>query len=116
VRDDVVHPGHKRCSISLGAKDPHWLPVVGAAGWLLISRDKRIRGRPALRMAMIDQGVRALFLTKSGNLSRWDQLQMVVRYWEQIEALAQLEGPFAYSLTTQGVSRQPLRDPRQDPS
>lgn len=112
VRDDVVHPGHRRCGVAIGAKDPDWLPEIGAAGLLLISRDKRIRGRPALRIAMIQHGVRAVFLTKSGNMNRWEQLQLVVRSWDQIEALTQVDGPFAFSLTARGVSRQPLRDPR----
>ena len=116
VRDDVVHPGHRRCSIPIGAKDPDWLPTVGQAGWLLISRDKRIRARPALRIAMIEHGVRAVFLTKSGNMNRWEQLQLVVQHWARIEALTELDGPFAYSVTTRGVSAQPLRDPRLDRS
>jgi hypothetical protein len=114
VRDDVVHPGHIRCPVALGAKDPQWIPVVGERGWLLISRDKRIRRRPAFRIQLIDAGVRAVFLTSAGHMKRWERLRLVVRFWDQIEALTDQPGPFAHSLTTGGVSAQPLRDPREE--
>lgn len=112
VRDDVVYPGHQRCKIAAGAKDGQWVPLVGAEGWLLISRDRKILTRPVQRISLIDNGVRAVFLTKAGHLSRWDQMRLVVQHWERIEALAEEEGPFAYSLTSRGVSAEPLKDPR----
>jgi hypothetical protein len=113
VREDVIYPGHVRCPIAPGEKDAVWAPKVGEAGWLLISRDKRILQRPVERMSLIDNGVRALSLTKSGNMDRWEQLRLVVRHWDRIEALTQDAGPFAYALTGIGVSKTPLRDPRK---
>lgn len=112
VRDDIVHPGHTRCPIARGALDPKWLPVVGEHDWLLISRDKRLRTKPVEKLKLIDAGIRAIVLTGSGNMSRWDQLRLVMRFWDQIEDLTTQSGPFVRSLTARGVSAQPLRDPR----
>lgn len=112
VRDDIVHPGHIRCPVPRGALDPQWLPVVGDRDWLLISRDKRLRTNPVEKMKLIDVGIRAVILTSAGNMNRWEQLRLVVRYWDQIEDLTSQPGPFVHSLTAGGVSAQPLRDPR----
>jgi hypothetical protein len=112
VRDDVVHPGHVRCPISRGELDLKWLPVVGAAGWLLISRDKRLRTKPVEKVKLIDAGIRAVILTSGGNMNRWSQLQLVVRFWDQIDELTARPGPFVHALTAHGVSALPLRDPR----
>ena len=47
VRKDVVHPGHRRCpEIRPQTPDSVWLPIVGDAGWIAISRNKRIRYNP----------------------------------------------------------------------
>jgi hypothetical protein len=40
--------------VSKGATDTQWLPVVGAAGLVVLTRDKRIRGRPLERKALLD--------------------------------------------------------------
>ena len=112
VRDDVTFPGHSKCPIPRGTKDPQWLPTVGSEGWLLISRDKCLRTRPAEKMRLIDAGIRAVVLTSAGNMSRWEQLRLLVRYWDQVQGLLESPGPFIYSLTSRGVGAQPLRDPR----
>ena len=51
-RDDIVHPGHRLVpEVPLGAADLDWLPLVGRMHWIVLSRDRRIRSRPAeLRM------------------------------------------------------------------
>jgi len=112
VRDDVVHPGHVHCPIPRGALDSQWLPIVGERDWLLISRDKRLRTKPAEKIKLIDAEIRAVVLTGAGNMSRWEQLRLVVRFWDQIEALTSQTGPFVHAVTGGGVSAQPLQDPR----
>lgn len=112
VRTDVIHPGHKRCPIVLGTKDVHWLPYIGQEGLLLITRDNRIRHRAAEKHAFLAHEVKGLFLTKSGSMSRWDMLRMVVQYWGKIEPLADEKGPFAYSLTRAGLRALELPAPR----
>ena len=39
------------------AKETEWLPEIGRRGWLVITRDKRIRSRPGERKALLDAGV-----------------------------------------------------------
>jgi len=64
VRADVVHPDHPRCGVKKGDLDTTWLPAIGDARLILITRDKRIRYRPAEKRLMLAHGVRAVFLTE----------------------------------------------------
>jgi hypothetical protein len=49
-----------------GTKDVDWLPIVGARGWVLITKDKNIRKREIELRALRAAGVRAFVLTASG--------------------------------------------------
>lgn len=47
-RDDIVHPGHPLVpEAPLGTADLNWVPLVGRMRWIVLSRDRRIRSRPA---------------------------------------------------------------------
>jgi hypothetical protein len=48
-------------------KDTEWLKDVGAWGWLVISRDKKIRTRPGERRALLENNVGAFYLTHTDN-------------------------------------------------
>jgi hypothetical protein len=61
VRGDVTWPGGPGGMVPQGAKDPQWLPIVGKAGLVLLTRDKRIRKRPVERKALLGSGLRACF-------------------------------------------------------
>ena len=112
VRTDVIHPGHRRCPITLGTKDVRWLPYVGEEGLLLITRDNMIRCRAVEKQIFLASEVEGLFLTKSGSMSRWDMLRMVVQHWGKIEPLVEEKGPFFYSLTQAGVRKLTLPVPQ----
>lgn len=104
VRDDVVHPGHLDLpDIPLGAKDPDWLPLVGADGHdlVVITRDSGIRSKPAEYKLYVDNGVRAFFLTGKKDMTKWDKFVMLVKMWDRIEAKVAKSGagPWAISLT-----------------
>jgi hypothetical protein len=104
VRGDVTWPGGPGGLVPQGAKDPEWLPVVGKAGMVLLTRDKRIRSRPVERMALLDSGLRACFQTTGGQLNLFEQLQLWLRFWSDIEDLvAQEPGPWLASVTRAGV-------------
>jgi hypothetical protein len=45
------------------AKDLEWLPAVGARGWVVLTKDDRIRYREHEREALLASGVRAFVLT-----------------------------------------------------
>jgi len=105
VRNDLVFPGHPNCPIERGAPDEDWLPIVGARGWTVLMRDKRIRYRTSERRRLMEHGVRAYCLTGSGNRTRWEMLQLLVRHWDHIEDTSSQPGPFIYGVSSTGLRR-----------
>jgi len=104
VRGDVTWPGAPGGLVPEGARDSQWLPVVGKAGLVVLTRDKRIRRRPLERQALLASGVRACFQTAGGQLSLFEQLQLWLRHWSEIESLVEEEpGPWLASVTRVGV-------------
>lgn len=104
VRGDVTWPGAPDGFVPGGASDTTWLPIVGSAGLIVLTRDKRIRTRPIEREALLDNGVRACFLTSGGNLDLFTQLRLWLRYWDDIEALVATQpSPRLASVTRTGV-------------
>jgi predicted nuclease of predicted toxin-antitoxin system len=103
VRDDVrwledVFPHN--------TADPVWLAHCGAQDWLVISRDKKLRTRPAERRAIIEHSVGVFVIASRENLSRWRLLELVVSHLEEMERLFASEAkPFAFSLTRAGLTR-----------
>ncbi|WP_322779039.1 hypothetical protein [Frankia sp. Cas4] len=110
VRGDVVFPGHCDTCIQRGDLDDVWLPIIGAAGLLLITRDRRIRYRLMEKRLLRLHSVKGLFLTQAGNMNMREILTMVMRHWDQIDALAAVPGPWAKSLTRVGISDLTLPD------
>jgi uncharacterized protein with PIN domain len=115
VRADVTYPGdpggtgvdgrtRSPCSIAADSLDADWIPEVARRGWIVVSRDQHLSSRPAEREAIIVARARHLVLNSRQALNKWAQLEIVVNRWRSIEPLAQLAGPWAYS-----VSRTTLR-------
>lgn len=105
VRGDITWPGGPGDLVPAGARDHEWLPLVGRAGLVALTRDKRIRSRPLERQALLDHGVRACFQTTGGQLTLFDQLRLWLRWWNEIEKLvAEHPGPWLASVTRAGVS------------
>jgi PIN like domain len=106
VRPDVVYPGHRECPTARGDQDEAWLPVVGARGWCVLMRDKRIRyRRPVERDKLTAHGVRAFVLTGAGNSTRWEMFRLLVLQSDRLEELAATPAPFIYAVTGGGVRR-----------
>lgn len=104
VRGDITWPGAPGGPVPAGAADTTWLPIVGRAGLVVLTRDKRIRNRPLERQALLDAGVRACFLTSGGSLNLFDQLRLWLRSWDDIETLvADHPAPWLASVTRTGV-------------
>ena len=57
------------------ARDTHWLAAAGTNGWLVISRDKKIRTRPAEIQAIRDHRVGCFCLIQKQGLSGWPDLK-----------------------------------------
>lgn len=110
LRGDLTFPGdpgaiiHKRrrppCPItSTGILDEDWLPLVAKHGWLVISRDHNIRENIAERTAVRDHGVKMVALAGADATTKWEQLRLVMKKWDKIEALVDEPGPFIYLAT-----------------
>jgi hypothetical protein len=48
------------------ALDEDWLPIVGQRGWVVLTKDERIRYRAAEKRAIAQNGIRAFFLVPRG--------------------------------------------------
>lgn len=114
LRYDCTYPGdpgveiHKHarppCPIAKGTKDPIWLPQVTEWGWLIISRDHKIRSRPRELQAVRDSGARMVALSGPDAGNTWTQLELLMRSWREIERLqAEEPGPFIHLASRSGV-------------
>lgn len=69
-----LHDDH----FSQGTPDAKWLPVVGQRGWIVLTKDTRIRYRPNEKHALLAAGVRAFAFT-SGSLSGTEMSEAIVK-------------------------------------
>ena len=83
--------------------DEEWLKAIGRKGYFVISRDLRIRKRPAERKAFSANKVGAFFLGGK-NRSSCDLIIQLVRNWPRIEELARkTKRPFAFRVPPKGT-------------
>lgn len=112
-REDVVHPGHHAIpEVPLGTPDLSWMEVVAASGLIVLTRDRRIRTRPAELRQYHELGIRSVWLGAKHDLSARDQLAMFLRHEGRVEreAVKRGPGPWALSMTPSGVRPLNLRD------
>ena len=105
---DVVFPGHPYLlEVPRGTLDDEWLRVVGERRLVVITRDRRIRYRPAERSAWVLHCVRGFVLTGARSQTTSDSLTLLERHWRQIDVLVETEtdGPWMYALTKERLRR-----------
>ncbi len=86
--------------ISPGDLDADWIPKAASLGWVVITRDRHMRSRPAERERIVNSGARHVRLDPSKKqLTKWDQLELLMIRWRSIEAIAQTAGPWVYAAT-----------------
>jgi len=84
----------------LNLKDTVWLEHCGRNDWLAVTRDKRVRTRPAERAMLRDANVGAFILTSPSNLSRWEQLRLFAKHLDEMERLfLDTPRPFVYAVS-----------------
>ena len=106
VHDGVVYPGHAELpEVPRQTPDDVWLPIIGARGLVVITRDKRIRYRPVEKRAWLTYGVRGFVLTGTGSQSTADSQAILDRHWTTIEAsvVGEPDGPWMRSVTEREV-------------
>lgn len=110
LRADVTYPGDSggtirgrerpACPIeSTDVPDTAWIRVVTQHGWAIITRDRRIANRPDELETVRATGARAFAITSDEQLTTWHMLEIVFSQWRRIEGLADVPGPFIYSVT-----------------
>ena len=86
------------------AADADWLPRIGRDEWILLTRDDRVRFKPAELTAFKQYHVGAFFLGGKDR-SRCDLIQQVVRNWPRMKELAaKTVKPFAFRVPPQGTA------------
>jgi hypothetical protein len=110
VRNDVTYPGfvggdrkygrtRLPCPItSTAVPDQVWIPETAARGWLIITRDSAIQESAAEIAAVRDSGARMVALVGKDAATTWEQLRVVMRRWDRIEACLRESGPFIYAM------------------
>jgi hypothetical protein len=84
-------------------KDPVWLRAVSNNGWLAITRDGRIRTRPAERQAIMDHRVGCFILTYKNDLRRAEIVRLVLDNIEVMEVkFRTTRRPFIYTVIGNG--------------
>lgn len=69
-----IHDDH----FSSDAKDEDWLAEAGQRGWIVLTKDHRIRYRHVERLALMKAGVAAFILT-SGDLQGEEMAEIFVK-------------------------------------
>jgi hypothetical protein len=64
-----------------------WLPVIGQRGWIVLTKDDRVRYRHHEREALLDAGVRSFVLT-SRNLTGDEMAAIFVKFLPRMQRVA----------------------------
>lgn len=114
LRSDATYPGdrgatiHRRarpaCLITTPATpDSEWIPAVAREGWLIITRDGRIRERRAEIAAVRDNDARMVALSGREATGVWAQLEILMSQWRRIESLLEAPAPLVWAANRSGL-------------
>jgi hypothetical protein len=94
ARKDTIHCGHRLIpECPRRSDDVVWIPAVGARGLVVIARDKKLRTKPVEVQRLWESGLRVFCIGGKRDLSTWEWLERVVRFWPRMEALIEERGP-----------------------
>lgn len=97
--DVRVHDDH----FPVDAKDEEWLVEAGKHGWIVLTKDRRIRRRPLELTALRKSGVRA-FVLSAGNLSGTEMAEVFVKALPKLRRFAlKNAAPFVATITEKGA-------------
>lgn len=120
ARPDVAFPGddgarHKSlwalppCVVQYrGAPDVDWIPVVSAAGLAIMTRDNNILTRRRELDTVLASRATLFAISGATPLSTWQQLEIVVRQWDAMEAAREDDGPFVYLVSRTRITHADL--------
>lgn len=87
-----------------GVPDAVWLERAGGEGWVVFTKDGRIRYRIAEIGVLAANRVKA-FVLSGGNVSGAEQAQHYIRNINRIRRACRQRGPFVYSVHARGIER-----------
>lgn len=97
--DVVLHDDH----FDQHTLDVEWLPAVASRGWIVLTKDKRIRFRSSERRALVNSGAR-MFVLVSGNARGEELASWIRRHLARMLDLALHEpAPFIAAVNRSGV-------------
>lgn len=113
-RKDVVYPGHEALpEVPVGTPDLDWMPVVAARDLVVVTRDRRIRTRPAELRLYWEHGIRSVWIGAKQDLGPREQLDLFVKHEQRLqrEIVKRGAGPWALAMSPSGVRPLALREP-----
>ncbi|WP_460829654.1 PIN-like domain-containing protein [Nocardioides hungaricus] len=114
-RDDIVYPGHDALpEVRVGTPDLDWMPVIARLDLVVVTRDRRIRTRPAELRAYWELGIRSVWLGAKQDMGPRDQLELFLRHEERLgrEIVKRGAGPWALAISSSGLRPLTLREPQ----
>lgn len=95
---------HLRDAFPEDTKDLVWIPKVAESGWILVTRDRRIRTRPLEADALMRTGLSAFFFVQKRDPDLWGWVELLVRRWREMKELAERERkPFLLAIPERGA-------------
>jgi hypothetical protein len=85
-----------------GTEDTAWLPFVGEKGWVLVTKDKKIRYNELEKAAVLQNRVREFYFS-SGNFNGAEMAEILVTALPEMTRICRRhEAPFIASITKSG--------------
>lgn len=113
-RLDVIHPGHPAIKqIPRGTPDLAWMPIVGECGWIVLTRGRRIRTRPAEQLAYWEHGLRSVWIGGKQDHTSMELAEIFLQHEERLRRLTIKlgGGPWALTMSRSGIRPLHLRQP-----
>jgi hypothetical protein len=113
-RTDVLYPGHEDLpEVPVGTADLEWMPILGRLDLVLVTRDRRIRTRPAELRAYWEFGIRSVWIGAKQDLGPHDQLNLFLAHEGRLqrEIVKRGIGPWALAMSPSGIRPLKLREP-----
>jgi len=113
-RTDVLYPGHEDLpDVPVGTPDLGWMPVLARLELVLVTRDRRIRSRPAELRAYWEFGIRSVWIGAKRDLAPRDQRDLFLAHEDRLqrEVVKRGAGPWALAMSPSGVRPLNLREP-----
>jgi hypothetical protein len=111
-REDVVYPGHEALAeVPRGTPDLEWMPAVADRGLVVLTRDRRIRTRPAELRVYLEHGLRSVWLGAKQDLGPEEQLALFLKHEARLqrEVIKRGPGPWALAMSPTGLRPLTLR-------